>query len=339
MQLYKTDDMKHLLLPPDFPAQKLPFYLAMEEWAGRNLAHVPDDIFFMWQVEPTVIFGRNQRIESEIDLNYCSNNNIQFYRRKSGGGCVFADMNNVMFSYITTADDVETTFSHYTGLIVRFLKSLNLDADDTSRNDVLISGRKVSGNAFYHLPGRCIAHGTMLYDADFTHLSNALTPSRSKLESKGVKSVANRVTTIREHLPQLSIEEFKRRAAESLTDGNILLTDDNIKQIQEIEKYYYEPRWIYGSHHPSSIVADHRIEGVGEFHADIDIKNGLIERVNLSGDFFIMGDLDNMLLNRLKGVSLNRQSIIDALASTDPAKAVPGLTREALADLLTHRHG
>lgn len=328
--------MKHLLLPQGFPVQKLPFYLAMEEWAARNLANLPHDIFFMWQVQPTVIFGRNQRIESEVDLDYCRKNNIQFYRRKSGGGCVFADMNNIMFSYITSADDIVTTFSHYTGLIVRFLKSLGLDANDTSRNDMLIADRKVSGNAFYHIPGRCIAHGTMLYDADFTHLNNALTPSRSKMQSKGVKSVASRITTIREHRPDIDIELFKTLAAKSLTDGDIILTDKEIEEIRQIEQAYYRPQWIYGSHHASSIVADQRLEGVGEFHADIDIKAGKIQRVNLSGDFFLIGDLDLLLLDRLIGLPLDRTAIIEALATTDPARAIPGLTREFLADLLTH---
>lgn len=328
--------MKWLKLPDGFPTQRLPFYLAMEEWAARDLAHIGDDLFFMWQVRPTVIFGRNQRIEAEVDLDYCRRNGIEFYRRKSGGGCVFADMNNIMFSYITTADDVVTTFSHYTGLVARFLRSLGLDASDTSRNDVLISGRKVSGNAFYHLPGRCIAHGTMLYDADFTHLANALTPSRSKLESKGVKSVESRITTIREHLPQLGIEEFKQRALESLTDGTIAVTPAQIEEIRAIEEPYYNPRWIHGSRQSSTISRQTRIEGVGEFHADIDTRGAgdIIERVNLSGDFFMLGDLDTLLLNRLHGVRLGRREILDALAGTDPALAVPGLTREHLAALL-----
>lgn len=327
--------MKHLRLPDDFPVQRLPFYLAMEEWAARELAGVTDDLFFMWQVAPTVIFGRNQRIEAEIDLDYCRRNNIQFYRRKSGGGCVFADMNNIMFSYITSADDVVTTFSHYTGLVASFLRSLGLDASDTSRNDVLISDRKVSGNAFYHLPGRCIAHGTMLYDADFTHLANALTPSRSKLESKGVKSVESRITTIHSHLPHLSIDEFKHRALESLTDGEILLTPADIEAIRRIEEPYYEPRWIHGSRHSSTVSRHRRIEGVGEFHADIDMSGNLIERINLSGDFFMLGDLDTLLLDRLRGAELTRAGITAALAETDPALAIPGLTRAALTDLLT----
>lgn len=327
--------MKWLKLPDTFPVQHLPFYLAMEEWAALALADVADDLFFMWQVAPTVIFGRNQRIESEVDLDYCRRNNIEFYRRKSGGGCVFANMDNIMFSYITTADDVVTTFSRYTGMVASFLRSLGLDAGDNSRNDVLIGDRKVSGNAFYHLPGRCIAHGTMLYDADFTHLAGALTPSRSKLESKGVKSVESRITTIREHLPSLGIEEFKRRAVEALTDGVIPVTPAQIEAIRAIEKPYYDPRWIHGSRHASTLSRSRRIEGVGEFFADIDMHGRLIERVNLSGDFFMLGDLDTLLLNRLSGVELTGEALAEALADTDPSKAVPGLTREAFIDLLT----
>lgn len=328
--------MKWLRLPENFPARRLPFYLAMEEWAARCLKDVEDDLFFMWQVNPTVIFGRNQRIESEVNLDYCKSEKIEFYRRKSGGGCVFADLNNIMFSYITTADDVVTTFSHYTGLVVGFLRSLGLNASDTSRNDILIDGRKVSGNAFYHLPGRCIAHGTMLYDTDYTHLANAITPSRSKLQSKGVKSVESRVTTILEHLPGLGIEEFKRLAVAALTDGEISISVGQICEIEDIGKGYYDPRWIYGSARASGVVRRTRIEGVGEFYADIDLlEDGeTIGCVNLSGDFFVLGDLDTMLLDRLRGVMLDRTALYEALKGTDISKIIPGLSCDAFVTLL-----
>lgn len=328
--------MKFLALPDNCGSRRLPFYLAMEEWAARRLAHVADDLFFLWQVDPTVIFGRNQRIEMEVDLDYCRANNIQYYRRKSGGGCVFADRNNIMFSYITSATDVVNTFSAYTGMVAAFLRSLGLDASATSRNDVMIGDRKVSGNAFYHIPGRCIAHGTMLYDTDMTHISRAITPSRSKLESKGVKSVAARITTVREHLPGLGIEEFKRRAIESLTDSEIRLTDEDVTEIESIEQAYYDQRWILGSKSRSQLSRTTRIEGIGEFHADIDLKAHGIEHVNLSGDFFMLGDLDTLLLNRLKGAELTGPSIRRALADTDPAKAVPGLTVDHIVQILTN---
>lgn len=92
---------------PDNTVRKLPFYLAMEEYLARNFN---DEFFFMWQVNPTVIFGRNQLIDSEVNIDYCRSQGIQMYRRKSGGGCVYADMDNIMFSYIVSSESVTTIF-------------------------------------------------------------------------------------------------------------------------------------------------------------------------------------------------------------------------------------
>ena len=188
--------MKYLSLPDPHATRILPFYLAMEEYAARIIGE--DDIFFMWQVEPTVIFGRNQLIDSEVNVDYCREHGIAFYRRRSGGGCVYADRDNIMFSYITRSDEVQTTFSAYTTAVAAMLRGLGLNATASNRNDVLIEGRKVSGNAFYHIPGRSIVHGTMLFDTDMEHMLHAITPSRDKLTSKGVQSVRSRITTLSE---------------------------------------------------------------------------------------------------------------------------------------------
>lgn len=125
--------------------RRLSFYLAMEEWVARHMDE--PECFFMWQVEPSVIFGRNQDIYSEVNLDYCRQHGIQFYRRKSGGGCVYADMSNVMLAYITTADEAQTTFEHYMKMIVGVIKKMGVGASWTEHNDIMIGDRKVSGNA------------------------------------------------------------------------------------------------------------------------------------------------------------------------------------------------
>ena len=211
--------MKYLRLA-DNTRQILPFYLAMEEFAAHYLNE--DEVFFMWQPKPSVIFGRNQLIDNEVNIAYCHEHGIGVFRRKSGGGCVFADEQNIMFSYITANSNVKTTFEHYTSAIVEMLKGLGLDAAFNSRNDILVNGLKVSGNAFYRTAGHSIVHGTMLFGTNLEHMSQAITPSKAKLNAKGVNSVRSRITTLSEHL-DMDIEEFKAYVVSTLCNGEIML--------------------------------------------------------------------------------------------------------------------
>ena len=132
--------MIHLTLPSD-KTRRLSFYLAMEEYAASLLLPPREPFFFLWQVEPTVIFGRHQVIENEVNIPYCREHGIEFYRRKSGGGCVYADKSNVMMSYITRSDEVQTTFKEYMQMVCGMLRELGLEATSTEHNDVLIGGR------------------------------------------------------------------------------------------------------------------------------------------------------------------------------------------------------
>ena len=235
--------MTYLTLPSDEPC-RLSFYLAMEEFAARQL-RFEDDVFFMWQVEPTVIFGRNQVIENEVNLDYCREHGIQFYRRKSGGGCVYADHSNVMISYITRSDEVVTTFSRYMQMLTAMLSDLGLPATSTQNNDVLIDGRKVSGNAFYHLPGYSIVHGTLLYDTDMEHMLHAITPPQTKLDKHGVQSVRQRITLLKDHTT-LPLAELKTYIRERLCDRTYELTRTDVEAISDIEQEYLNPSFIYG---------------------------------------------------------------------------------------------
>lgn len=320
---------------PEENVRRLPFYLAAEEFLARRIRPSDEDLFFMWQVNPTVIFGRNQVVEQEINLDYCRANGIEFYRRKSGGGCVFANLDNVMFSYITAdASGVAATFSLYTSMVAGMLRDLGLNATATDRNDVLIDGLKVSGNAFYHLPTASIAHGTMLYRTDLEAMSRALTPSRQKLSAKGVSSVRSRVTSLSEHI-DLDLDQFKQFARRHLTDKELTLSPTDIAEILEIEKEYYNPKWIYRHSNPLPHRQPRRIEGVGEFSVTVRQDSlGCISDLQLAGDFFELNDVDKEICAPLKGVRLNRDSLARALAAIPVKRIISGLDRRQLIDLI-----
>lgn len=305
----------------------------MEEHIARHHS-VAEGVFFMWQVDPTVICGRHQDVATEVDLDYCRENRIAVVRRKSGGGCVFADRSNIMFSCIIPATDVASTFSSYTSAVAATLRGLGLDASATTRNDILIGSRKVSGNAFYRLGASSIVHGTMLYATDFTHITRAITPSRAKLESKGVKSVESRITTIAEHL-DISLDDFMARCRQSLCgDAELRLTADDIRAIEELEQDYYRPGWLMRQPRRSTIPSRH-IEGVGEIQPTLTLlPDGRIDSLELSGDFFSPAADPADVLGRLHGVECNPRSVAEALEGVDIADCVAGLTNEKLVTLI-----
>lgn len=315
---------------PENKNRLLTFYLAAEEYVANNFDR--KDYFFMWQVNPTVIFGRNQLIENEVNLEYCKNHDIKTFRRKSGGGCVYADMNNIMLSYITDEGNVNFTFNKYINLIVFMLNKLGVNAVASGRNDIMIDGRKVSGNAFYHTPKRNIVHGTMLYDTDMQNMVGSITPSDTKLISKGIQSVRQHITLLKDYI-DLSLEEFKTFMKQQLCDEEITLTEEDIEQIKIIEQEYLSKEFIYGNNPKYNIISKQRINDVGDMEIRIEIKNNIIKSINVMGDFFIAGDIDAKIIKPLRNIPLERNRISEALPDS-LSEIIPNLKKDDFINLI-----
>lgn len=235
---------------PEARDRRLVFYLAMEEYLAR---YTDGESFFIWRVPPTVIVGRNQALEAEADLEYCRDRGIQVWRRKSGGGCVYADEGNIMVSRIMGGHDVPFLFESHLLRLALFLRRIGLDAAVSGRNDILVDGKKVSGNAFYSMHGRNVVHGTLLFDADCDVMERVLTPPKVKLERNGVRSVRQRVTNLKDVMIRhgidgryLDMDFFIRSLAGYFCDGEYVLGEHEIRKIEEIEADYLDPDFISG---------------------------------------------------------------------------------------------
>lgn len=174
-------------------------YLQIEQDLVKE---VQEPTLFTWIVSPTVIYGRHQSAEVEVNETYCAEHGIAVVQRKSGGGCVYADEGNLMISYIEPSafsrQQSESAFTRFLLLIARALQAKGLPAVTTAHNDILADGRKVSGWACYTGPTGTIVHGTMLYDVNLEALQQAITPTKEKLAKHGVASVRQRVANIKE---------------------------------------------------------------------------------------------------------------------------------------------
>ena len=235
--------MLHLPAPEN---KRLVWYLAMEEYIGQQIQSFPEGVFFTWVVKPTVIFGRHQVMEQEVNLDFCKTHNISTYRRKSGGGCVYADSGNLMLSYVVHSTHSEQVFQEYLTKIAKILSDLGLNAVKTEHNDILVDGKKVSGNACYALKTGTIVHGTMLFDVDFQVLQQAITPTEQKLQKHGVKSVRQRVINLRPLLQDFSdIHQLSDCFCSKICTETRQLTEADIAIIDNIEQEYLNPNFIH----------------------------------------------------------------------------------------------
>ena len=229
--------MKNIVLP-DNKERSLVFYLAMEDFVAKS---IEGDSFFVWRVAPTVIIGRNQDLEAEVNMEFCRKHDVRVVRRKSGGGCVYSDMGNVMVSYISRRGDVSEIFERYLDAMADCLSSVGVEAIKSGRNDILVQGRKISGNAFHQLPDRSIVHGTLLYDTDFDALEESIRPPVEKLERHGVASVRQRVENLRTFLDPAaipSVEALEDAVVAYFCDEEVILSDEDIARIEEMAAGY-----------------------------------------------------------------------------------------------------
>ena len=219
----------------------LVFYLAMEEYVAANIdkysagGESPVECFFLWKTPPTVIIGRNQDVEAEVNLPFCRKNGITVVRRKSGGGCVYSDRGNLMYSVISPVTDVEKSFTPTLEKVAGALRNLGIDASVTGRNDILVDGRKVSGSAFFKHPKAGIVHGTLLFNSDFDTLEKAITPSKEKLSSKGISSVRQRVANLSEYYYGGDIDAFAAAFARELKTSDRRISPEELSKIHETD--------------------------------------------------------------------------------------------------------
>ncbi len=298
------------------------FNLAMEEYLLKNL---DEDMFILWRNESSVIVGKNQNTLSEININYVKENSIPVVRRQSGGGAVFHDLGNINFTFIANNNDNFSDFKRFTNPIIELLKSLDINAEFSGRNDLLIDGYKFSGNAQYNYKNKVMHHGTLLFSSQISNLSNALNVKPIKFEGKSVKSVKTRVTNISEHLKEpMDILEFKDLIMDYLSKTNVnnkpyTLSKLDIANINKlVDEKYSTWDWNFGHSPKYSLYNELKFPG-GNIEFNLNVEKGIIKNIKFFGDFFGKCDIshiENLLLNT-KHEEESLKSILNSININD----------------------
>ncbi|MDD7769799.1 lipoate--protein ligase family protein, partial [Suipraeoptans intestinalis] len=233
-----------------------------------------DMVFLFWRTTPTLMVGKFQNTYSEIDLDYARSRKIRIVRRLSGGGTIYTDMGSWQFTFIspnrTSSPSIE--FTGFIQPVVAAVRDLGVDASFNGRNDLVVSGKKFSGNAQYIKNGRTLHHGSILFDTDLEEMVRASTVDPQKVISKGIKSVRDRVTNLKEHLPRpLSMEEFKAIMIDRIlgNDGTeYLLSTEDQKRILLIQQEQFDnPQKIFGANPRCQLHLKKYFPGAGTIHS------------------------------------------------------------------------
>ena len=195
---------------------RLEEYLAQEAEMVKTIA---EPTLFTWIVPPTVIYGRHQSAEVEVNEAFCRAHGIAVVQRKSGGGCVYADEGNLMISLVSPSTRSQEVFDAFLAMLSGALRRMGYEAVTTAHNDVLVAERKVAGTACYTTPTGTVVHACMLYDVNLDALQQAITPTAAKLAKHAVASVRQRVINLREIQDLGSIEIFRRQLEDQLLNA------------------------------------------------------------------------------------------------------------------------
>ena len=270
-------------------------------------------ILYLWQNENTIVIGKNQNAWAECKTDAIKEDSVNLSRRLSGGGAVFHDIGNLNFTFIAPAENYDLAKQML--VIKKACAMAGIETELSGRNDILANGRKFSGNAFYNSKGNSYHHGTLLISADMNKMGKYLTPSKSKLQAKGVKSVESRVVNLSELCPDLTVDKMRKNmilAAEEVYG----LKTQQMSQIefdkkQELTELYGSWDYIYGT----SIPADFSCEGRfswGGMQIEFIVKNGTIEQVQVFSDSMDF-EISEKLQNALNGQKFEKQIIAEIL--------------------------
>lgn len=254
-------------------------------------------ILYLWQNDNTIVIGANQNPWAECNHELAKSENVKIARRISGGGAVYHDLGNLNFTFISHTEDYN--LGKNLEVIKKAVELAGISSEISGRNDILYEGKKFSGNAFYNSNSKSYHHGTLLINTDFDKMKRYLTPSKTKLEAKGVKSVSSRVINLTEINNKLTISKMKEHfisAAElifNLKSTEISYTDE--KEILAISSKYSGWDYIYKKTAPFDIFLSSRFD-FGEITLNLSVKNAIIEGAEVFTD-----SMDFSLAEKIKG--------------------------------------
>lgn len=245
-------------------------------------------ILYLWANDKTVFIGKNQNAYTECRITELIADGGFVARRFTGGGAVYHDKGNLNFTFIACREDydVNNQFAIMTGA----MRMLGFNAELTGRNDVVIDGKKFSGNAFYKGEVACLHHGTVLINSNYRSIAKYLNVSRVKLNANGVKSVVSRVGNLTEYRADINAEDVASALISSLKNRYPNAVCQVIKEcdlpkdkLSALTERFADRNYVQGDDVRYNAAFEHRYEwGVADIR--LEFNGTVIEKAKIYSD-------------------------------------------------------
>ena len=297
--------------------------LALEELLFESLGE-DEVILYLWQNDNTVVIGRNQNPWRECRLEAFTAQSGRLARRLSGGGAVFHDLGNQNFTFL--APNSHYNVSRQLEVIQKAVSLFGMTAENSGRNDILVNGRKFSGNAFHKTAKAAFHHGTILINSDMARLGEFLAPSPEKLQAKGVESVRARVINLQEESPAVTPAAMRAALVDAAsrvyhqTPQPLPTERIDRPRWQALTEKYESDQWRLGRLSQFSYELRHRFD-FGELELLLSVENGLVQEAKVYSDAMDAGWVQ-VLEQSLKGKPFTAAGLSRAVPRAQDAPTI-----------------
>ena len=306
---------------------------------ATDRGQAPNTIILCYPTKPYICLGFHQELEKEIDVKFCQKQRLPIIRRPAGGGAVYLDAGQQFYQIVVSEDsplvpfEVDKFFEKFLQATVHVYRALGVHAVYKPINDVVVNGRKISGNGAGKIGKVAVLIGNIIFDLNYNAMAQVLKVPDEKFRDKLAKSMREWVSSLkrelgytptREQVNHLLIEGYQKIGIK-LVPG-VLSEKEKEIFVKEVKPKHLSKEWLYMPEFRHPELDKRRVVKVAEnvriveathkakkmIRVTMEIAFDKIRDILISGDFFMIPEQAlPKLEEELVGSSIYRGEILN----------------------------